>query len=162
MFEKQCKKYAAKRLESRERGQQKSAEMDGHDGKQYDYSSLQIIPISDAARLHDGHVKTRGVISTIIPLTKLVKSFNYVCQSCHTINEIPGIKWAGKKPMLFQEAKKPRKCITAECECDVFDPRCEYVNAIIIEIRDPDTYSEIDPLRAILFEEDTKYVYNHL
>lgn len=111
---------------------------DGDDEQQeerYDYSSLQIITISDAARLHAGHVKTRGVISTIIPLTKLAKSFNYECQSCHAINEISGVKWAGKKPMLFQETKKPRKCTYCEVG-DVFDPRCEYVNAIIIEIRD--------------------------
>jgi hypothetical protein len=35
-------------------------------------------------------------------------------------------------------------------------------HAIIIEIGDADTYSDIDPLRVVLFEEDTQNVYNHL
>lgn len=127
---------------------------------QYDYSSLRIVSISEAARIHDGHVKTKGVISAILPLTKLVKSFNYECQSCHQINELTGVRWADGRPMLFQERKKPGRCIS--CGNDVFTSRCEYVNAIIIEIRDLDTYSDIDPLRVVLFEEDTKSVYNHL
>jgi len=127
---------------------------------QYDYSSLRIFSISEAARTHDGQVKTKGVISAILPLTKLVKSFNYECQSCQQIKQMPGVRWADGKPMLFQEKKMPGKCIN--CQNDSFDSRLEYVNAIIIEIRDADTYSDIDPLRVVLFEEDTKNVYNHL
>jgi hypothetical protein len=65
----------------------------------YDYSSLSVIPISQAARLHEGYVKTRGVISAISPLTKLVESFYYECESCHQLKEIPGIKWADGKPI---------------------------------------------------------------
>jgi replicative DNA helicase Mcm len=128
--------------------------------ERHDYSSLSVIPISQAARLHEGHVKTRGVISAISPLTKLVESFYYECESCHQAKEIPGIKWADGKPMLFQEIKKSGKC--AYCGNEVFRSQCKYVNAIIIELRDLDTYSDIDPLRAVLFEEDTKNVYNHL
>jgi replicative DNA helicase Mcm len=133
---------------------------EGEKQDRYDYSSLRIFSISEAARIHEGHVKTNGVISAILPLTKLVKSFEYECQSCHAINEMPGVKWANGKPMLFQERKKPGKCIN--CRDEIFNSRCKYVNAIIIEIRDLDTYSDIDPLRAVLFEEDTKNVYNHL
>lgn len=123
-------------------------------------ANMLTLRISEAARLHEGHVKTRGVISAILPLTKLVKSFNYECQSCHVIKELAGVRWADGKPMLYQERKKPGRCIN--CGHDVFSSRCEYVNAIIIEIRDLDTYSDIDPSRVVLLEEDTKNVYNHL
>lgn len=132
----------------------------GNDTGNGNNANNHTLRISEAARLHEGHVKTRGVISAFLPLTKLPKSFNYECQSCHEIKEMPGVRWADGKPMLFQERKKPGKCIS--CGHEVFGSRVEYVNAIIIEIRDPDTYSDIDPLRAVLFEEDTKNVYNHL
>ena len=41
-------------------------------------------------------------------------------------------------------------------------PRREYVNAIVIELRDTETFSDIDPLKAVVFDNDTKDVHAHL
>ena len=37
-----------------------------------------------------------------------------------------------------------------------------YVNAIQIELRNPDTYSEIDPLKVVVFDEDAEEVAHHV
>lgn len=122
-----------------------------------DYSSLQIISVSDAARLYEGPLKVQGVVSAISPLRKLIKSFRYICKNCDTINEKPCVKWADGKPELYQTTKQPMKCI--DCKWTVFDAKCEFINAIIIELRNTDTFSDIDPLLAVLFDQDTKNAY---
>jgi len=41
-------------------------------------------------------------------------------------------------------------------------PRLEYINAIVIELRDLETFSDIDPLKVVLFDDDTIDVHAHL
>jgi replicative DNA helicase Mcm len=128
---------------------------------EFDYSSLQVISVSNAARLHEGHVKVQGVISAISPLGKLFESFEYECRNCKEINDMPCIRWADGKPELYQKIREPKKCIS--CEESVFDSKCKYINAITIELRDTNTFSDIDPLQAVLLAKDTENnVYSHI
>jgi hypothetical protein len=57
---------------------------------------------------------------------------------------MPGVKYADGKPELYPNIVKPKKCFN--CEGDAFTSRCEYINAIVIELRDADTFSDIDGL----------------
>ena len=37
-----------------------------------------------------------------------------------------------------------------------------YVNALQVELRNPDTYSEIDPLKVVVFDEDAEEIVHHV
>jgi hypothetical protein len=73
---------------------------------------------------------------------------------------MPGVNYTDGKPELYPTIIKPKKCFN--CDANVFEPRFEYVNAIIIELRDADTFSDIDALRVVLFDEDTTDVHMHI
>ena len=67
------------------------------------------------------------------------------------------------KPTIFQVVKSPKKCVNCEKERLVEDKEhTTYVNAIQIELRNPDTYSEIDPLKVVVFDEDAEEVVHHV
>jgi replicative DNA helicase Mcm len=127
---------------------------------QFDYSPLPTISVPDAARLHEGHVKVQGMVSATRRLQKLYKSFNYECLSCHAINQMPGVRYTDGKPELYRAIREPKKCIN--CESESFEARCEYINAIVVELRDIVTFSDIDPLQTVLFDGDTKNAYAHI
>ena len=54
--------------------------------------------------------------------------------------------------MITQLARQPWHAI----------PRLEYVNAIVLELKDIETFSDIDPLKAVVFDNDTIEVHAHL
>jgi DNA replicative helicase MCM subunit Mcm2 (Cdc46/Mcm family) len=139
--------------------------------------------VSQAARLHSGSVKVKGVLSGISKLKKIIKSQEYECTICGNIMRVtPSITFEGQKhnladekPNLYQPiAKGPSKCSNEHCESNIKSddeavhqpwyalPRREYVNAIVIELRDIETFSDIDPLKAVVFDNDTVDVHAHL
>lgn len=64
--------------------------------------------------------------------------------------------------------KRPKKCSNENCPSNKHDyfasllSKREYTNAIIIELRDSQTFSDIDPLKVVVFDEDTIDVHSHL
>jgi DNA replicative helicase MCM subunit Mcm2 (Cdc46/Mcm family) len=118
--------------------------------------------VSEAARMHIGKVRVEGIIISISPLRKLLREQVYWCPKCETLIRVPGMNAILGKPDIYTYTRQPKKCTTKDCECTVFMGRHEYTNAIIIEIRDPDTFSDIDPLKAVLFDNDTIDIYPHL
>ena len=68
------------------------------------------------------------------------------------------------QPMM----KRPDKCANDNCRSNknnyhsLLLSRREYINAIVIELRDLETFSDIDPLKVVVFDEDTIDVHNHL
>jgi len=139
--------------------------------------------VSQAARLHSGSVRVRGIISGISKLKKIIKSQEYECVICGNIMKvIPNITFEGQKhsladerPNLYQPiTKAPSKCSNEHCESNIKSddetmhqpwyalPKREYVNAIVIELRDIETFSDIDPLKAVVFDNDTIEVHTHL
>ncbi len=126
--------------------------------------------VPQAARLHFGIVRVEGIISGISKLKKIIKSQEYECTICGNIMRFtPKIEFENQKgnltnsrPDLYQPMTKiPDKCSNRDCESNKtkfhtsLSPRCEYINAIVIELRDLQTFSDIDSLKAVVFDEDT-------
>src|SRR5690242_16906949 len=120
--------------------------------------------VSQAARLHSGSVRVKGIISGISKLKKIIKSQEYECQICCNIMRVaPSIIFEGQKhsraderPNLYQPISKgPSRCSNERCESNIKNDdkatrqpwyavsRREYVNAILIELRDIETFSDI-------------------
>jgi DNA replicative helicase MCM subunit Mcm2 (Cdc46/Mcm family) len=137
------------------------------------------ISVSQAARLHSGSVKIEGIISGISKLKKIIKSQDYECGECGNVMKFtPTIEFENQKPNLADDRpylyqpmmKTPDKCSNVDCNSNKHGrltynhllPRREYINAIVIELRDLETFSDIDPLKVVLFDDDTKDVHAHL
>ncbi len=139
--------------------------------------------VSQAARLHSGSVRVRGIISGISKLKKIIKSQEYECAICGNVMKVtPNIIFEGQKhnfaderPNLYQPITKgPSKCSNKYCNSNAESdytaarqpwhaiPRLEYVNAIVLELKDIETFSDIDPLKAVVFDNDTIEVHAHL
>jgi DNA replicative helicase MCM subunit Mcm2 (Cdc46/Mcm family) len=112
-----------------------------------------IHSVADASRLHEGKdISVKGVISGIQPLRKMIKGMSCQCLKCNTTYER---KY--DKPELFESfvpIERIRKC--PECKTGDYLSRYKWenINAVIVELKDHDTFSEIDPLRIIVFGDD--------
>jgi DNA replicative helicase MCM subunit Mcm2 (Cdc46/Mcm family) len=112
-----------------------------------------IYSVSEASRLHRGkNITVKGVISGIQPMRKMIKGLSRRCMNCNTIFEK-----IYDKPAFF-ESFVPIEHIYKCTQCNTKDylaaPDYENVNAVIVELKDHDTFSEIDPLRIIVFGND--------
>jgi replicative DNA helicase Mcm len=122
-----------------------------HESPHIDHS--KIYSVSEASRLHKGkNVTVAGVISGIQPMRKMIKCISRKCIQCNTAYER---KY--DKPEFF-ESRVPFESINKCLKCNSKDflgaPEYENVNAVIVELKDKDTFSEIDPLRIIVFGDD--------
>jgi hypothetical protein len=138
------------------------------------------ISVSQAARLHSGNIKVKGIISGISKLKKIIKNQEYECAICGNIMRVtPSIIFqsqkhnlADERPNLYQPiTKAPSKCSNDLCSSNIKSdetatrqpwyaiPRSEYVNAIVLDLRDVETFSDIDPLKVVIFDNDTIEVH---
>jgi DNA replicative helicase MCM subunit Mcm2 (Cdc46/Mcm family) len=113
----------------------------------------KIYSVSEASRLHKGkNITVKGVISGIQPMRKMIKGLSRRCMNCNTEYER-----IYDKPAFF-ESFVPVEHISKCTQCNTKDflgaPEYENVNAVIVELKDHDTFSEIDPLRIIVFGDD--------
>jgi DNA replicative helicase MCM subunit Mcm2 (Cdc46/Mcm family) len=113
----------------------------------------RVHSVTEAARLHEGKdVSVIGVISGIQPLRKMIKGVSVQCWKCNTVYER---KY--DKPELFESfvpIEKIRKC--QQCNTGEYLGRYEWenINAVVVELKDHGTFSEINPLRIIVFGDD--------
>jgi len=122
-----------------------------------------LISVSEATSLHGGIHKVEGVISAIWPKQKLIGKISYLCLSCNNLHEGFVSRLTNGKPSIFQFIKPPKKCTNCDKNPLIEDKtQTVYVNAIQVELRNPDTYSEIDPLKVIVFDEDAKEIVYHV
>jgi hypothetical protein len=122
-----------------------------------------IISVSEATSLHSGVHKVEGVISAVGPKQKLIERKCYRCLNCNYLSEVNVNCLSNGKPTIFQVVKSPKRCTNCDREQLVEDKtHTTYVNAIQIELRNPDTYSEIDPLKVIVFDEDAEEIIHHI
>ena len=93
-----------------------------------------------------------------------MKKYGYRCQNCNNLIEgYVNPRLSNGKPTIFQVVKPPKKCMNCEKEQLVEDKtHTTYVNAIQVELRNPDTYSEIDPLKVVVFDEDAEEIVYHV
>jgi DNA replicative helicase MCM subunit Mcm2 (Cdc46/Mcm family) len=113
----------------------------------------KIHSVSEASRLHKGrNITVKGVISGMQPMRKMIRGLSRRCVNCNTVFER-----IYDKPAFF-ESFVPVEHINKCTECNTKDflaaPEYENVNAVIVELKDCDTFSEIDPLRIIVFGDD--------
>jgi DNA replicative helicase MCM subunit Mcm2 (Cdc46/Mcm family) len=119
--------------------------------------------VSQAARLHSGSVRVKGIISGISKLKKIIKSQEYECQICCNIMRVaPSIIFEGQKHSNERCESNIKNDDKATRQPWYAVSRREYVNAILIELRDIETFSDIDPLKAVVFDNDTIEVHAHL
>jgi hypothetical protein len=131
----------------------------GQDGEEPNH----LISVSEATSLHGGIHKVEGVISAIWPKQKLIGKISYHCLHCNNLHEGFVSLLTNGKPSIFQFVKPPKKCTNCGKGPLIEDKtRTVYVNAIQVELRNPDTYSEIDPLKVIVFEEDAIEIVYHV
>jgi replicative DNA helicase Mcm len=124
-----------------------------HDTNPPEDNNRKIHTVSEASRLHEGKdIHVIGVISGIRPLRKMIKGMSVQCMKCNTIYDI-----RYDKPELF-ESHVPIEHISKCHQCKSRDylgrPKHENVNAVIVELKDHNTFSEIDPLQIIVFGDD--------
>lgn len=115
-------------------------------------TTTTIISVSEALRLHSGFVQVQGMISSFSELNKMISSTTLNCSNCGYINEIKH-----EKPESFSPTP-PKKC--PECdEYNTISTSHEYINAVPIELLDVDTFNDIERLRVVLFDENTKSIH---
>ncbi|CAN5306031.1 minichromosome maintenance protein MCM [soil metagenome] len=113
----------------------------------------KVLSVSEASRLHEGkNISVKGIISGIQPLRKMIKGLSVQCIKCYT-----EFQRTYDKPELFESSEpvdRIRKC--PKCKTGDYLDRYkqEIVNAVVVELKDHDTFSEIDPLRIIVFGDD--------
>jgi DNA replicative helicase MCM subunit Mcm2 (Cdc46/Mcm family) len=113
----------------------------------------KIYSITESSRLHEGKdISVVGVISGIQPLRKMIKGVSVKCLKCNTAYER-----RYDKPELFESfvpIERIRKC--PKCKTGEYLDRYKWenINAVIVELKDHNTFSEIDPLRIIVFGDD--------
>jgi replicative DNA helicase Mcm len=113
----------------------------------------KIYSVSEASRLHKAkNITVKGIISGIQLMRKMIKGLSRRCMNCNTVFER-----IYDKPAFF-ESFVPVEHINKCTECNTKDylgaPEYENVNAVIVELKNHDTFSEIDPLRIIVFGDD--------
>ena len=113
----------------------------------------KIYSVTEASRLHEGRgITVKGAISGVQPLRKMIKGIQVQCLKCNTVYER---KY--DKPELFESyvpIERIRKCLQCKTGDYLGRIKQENINAVIVELKDHDTFSEIDPLRIIVFGDD--------
>jgi DNA replicative helicase MCM subunit Mcm2 (Cdc46/Mcm family) len=113
----------------------------------------KIYSVSEASRLHKGkNITVKGVISGMQPMRKMIKGLSRRCMGCNTVFER-----IYDKPAFFESfvpVEHIYKCTACNTKDYLGAPEYENVNAVIVELKDHDTFSEIDPLRIIVFGDD--------
>ncbi len=169
-FEKQWKcdvEFITKKLTEEEEYQQRRREkiIEIQQEVEERKTSLDLTSVSEAARLHDGIVKVEGIIAAMFKLQKLLKGAQYECSKCHDVSEHSFTNQFGK-PFLYSELDKAirsyRDCRAEGCEGRCYVEQIYYANGIFIELQDSNNLSDIDPLKAILLDDDTNDAYMHL
>jgi DNA replicative helicase MCM subunit Mcm2 (Cdc46/Mcm family) len=125
------------------------------------------ISVSQAARLHDGKVQVEGIISGISKLKKIIKSQEYECALCGNVMKVtPNITFQQEQksniPVERPDLNQPMMKTPDNDGRNLLYRKYEFINAIVLELRDLETLSDIDPLKVVVFDDDTIDVHTHL
>lgn len=127
----------------------------------------QVLSVSQAARLHkEKNVTVKGIITGVQPLRKMIKGMSCECTKCNKKLETVYAKPEFYESNVPTEAIK--KCPICKTD-DYLGPfENDLINAVVLELQDQDTYSEIDTLRIIIFGDanpeydDTRGIEKHI
>ncbi|WP_148687353.1 AAA family ATPase [Candidatus Nitrosocosmicus hydrocola] len=114
-----------------------------------------IINVSECLRLNSGYVKVQGTIVSISKLYKLVNLAYYECSLC----SFSASDYYNPPIDVANNNSTRSKIPSKTCDCDKsIAPSYNYVNAVSIELQDQNTFSDIDKLTCILFDNNTKNI----
>ena len=139
--------------QEQEQGQEQGQGQEG----QEEETGESIYSVKEASRLNSGYAKVRGVISTVTPLRKMIKATTFTCINCGVVHEFEYKDSELDPKPTFEPNRKEygtSRCIN--CSEKYFRIEDSLTNAIVVELKDADAYSELDLLHTILFEDDTK------
>ena len=126
--------------------EEQPAEEQEQEQQQIEYDS-----VSATLRVHDGTAQTKGTITGISRLFKVVSKVSFYCDHCNRLVEID-----------FPLPVLNIKDIDKKCnKCNRFTKNSlnpEHRNAITIELEDTETFNEIDRLPVYLFDKDTENI----
>lgn len=114
------------------------------------HDQIETMSVSECLRLHSGKLKVFGTIISISTLYKMIRSVVFICNLCS--DEQLKIYEPPIPHNHFQSNQK--KCI--KCNESSITSQFQYINAVTVNLKDLDKFSEIEELLCILFDDDTK------
>ena len=126
-------------------------------GSSEDRNEIKIYSVKEGCRLNEGYANIRGVISSLTPLKKMIKETVFTCVSCNTVQRFRyEDSEKDPKPLFAANHKEYGTSRCINCSEKYFRVKDNHINAVALELKDTETYSDVDLLHVILFEEDTK------
>jgi replicative DNA helicase Mcm len=121
-------------------------------------SSAILCTVPAAIRMNSGDVDVRGgmICGISNKVEKMIIKVFFKCSQCDIINHISSYT----RPRFAYEvfpSTKPIKCVSCNDKSSR-DHEYEVVNAVQIELQDIDTFSDLERLPVILFDDNTKNV----
>jgi replicative DNA helicase Mcm len=114
-------------------------------------TTTNITSVSEALRLHSGFVKVTGMITSLSQLYKMITSSRYNCINCDYQDTT-----TYEKPLLIPNKELKKRCPSCH---ETFEISHDFINAVTVELQDTDTFSEIERLPVVLFDNDTKNIH---
>jgi DNA replicative helicase MCM subunit Mcm2 (Cdc46/Mcm family) len=118
------------------------------------------VSLSQALRMHEGNVRTRGMISTgSDKIEKMITHVYYRCGECDAVNELADYRQT--RPRFAYEIPhfdlQEKKCKMG-CESYGHELCQEPINAYRIELQDAETFNDLERLPVILLDNCTNKV----
>ena len=114
-------------------------------------TKVKIVSVSEALRLDSGYYAIRGIITSVTEVYHMVKSSSGKCYNCGTMND-------GRTfdpPINYGEFRFKAKTKCINCKEDVYLKPIN-IPAITIEIRNPDSANDLEGIKVVLFDKNTK------
>lgn len=114
-------------------------------------TTQKVISVSDALRQHSGFVKVQGMISSLYPPNKMVAASLINCTKCGYSYNI-----------VYEKPELAPRTVSKECPIckeETISISHKYINAVNVELQDTDSFSEIERLPVILFDEYTRDIH---
>lgn len=113
--------------------------------------NVELVPISDALRMHFGRIKVKGMICSLTKLFKMISGIKFYCDRCMKPNEIDF-------PFPISNiGKNEAKC--RYCNKNIENVNYDYVNTVVVELQDLESFNDLERLPVFLFDGDTENIH---
>jgi replicative DNA helicase Mcm len=115
---------------------------------------VKTATVSEALRLASGHRAIPGTITAVSQVYHMIKGATVKCNICKYEGELdydPPINYSDFR------RRRPKSCATDKCEGLLYSTP-KNIPAITIEIRNPDSANDLEVIKAVLFDKNTKDV----
>jgi hypothetical protein len=132
-----------------------SSIVNGHSDLSPPPPPLNIISVSQAKMLNEGHVMVRGKIMKATSSFKMIYATSYICSNSECSFKTKAIH---ARPLYFENEKESDKVLCTACKKPSVSIIHDYINAVEIELQDTDNVNEIDRLLTYLFENNIQSI----